>query len=105
LTVDINAPPDLPRAAEPAWCAYCAMIESKSAHYEFLAALDRKVREGGKVSLAERARQETLLRAHDGCVSAFTTALKHLAVADEHARAEFVRLLAQSASPRTPVSH
>jgi peptidyl-tRNA hydrolase len=77
---------NLPQAAHPAWDAYCAMLTSKAAHFEFLVALDRKVAEGGRRTLAEAARLDTLLAAHTRAVGIFREAVIALGRIDIPAR-------------------
>ena len=78
-----------------AWLAYQSMTASKQAHYGYLANLDLKYRHGGARTLAERARLETLLAAHDQCVKKFATEIKALASADILARDVLLGLISK----------
>ncbi len=77
---------NLPIAALPAWSAYQQMLQSKTAHFEFLVELDRKYERGGRRSLAEMARLDNLLAAHTAAVRAFRAAVSTLTAQDEAAR-------------------
>lgn len=77
---------DLPQAALPAWAAYQRMVASKAEHFDFLTSLDRKYQHGGRRTLAEIARLETLLSAHTVAVRQFRERVSALAAADRAAR-------------------
>lgn len=75
------------------------MLESKSAHYSFLEHLEIKYREGGQITLAERARLDGLLKTHDARVSDFAAEIKALGAHDESARGRLLALLTATADP------
>ena len=69
------------------------MLESKRVHYGFLESLEKKYETGGTRSLAEQARLETLLNAHDECVKRFAVAIRDLGASDSTARDRLVELV------------
>jgi hypothetical protein len=71
------------------------MLASKSAYFDFLAALDRKVQNGGQRSLAEIAHLESRLQAHTDAVGHFRTTMVALAAADRSARDALVTLIGE----------
>ena len=83
----------LPDTARPAWDAYRAMLDSKAAHFDFLDTVTRKTESGGRRSLAEAARLETLLAAHTTAVKAFQAAVRELVRIDAPARDALLDLL------------
>ncbi len=88
-------PPSLPDTAHPGWAAYHAMLASKTAYFDFLAALDHKVQHGGQRSLAEIAHLDSRLREHTAAVSRFRDAIVELAAQDLRARDTLVALIGQ----------
>jgi hypothetical protein len=76
----------LPSSARPAWEAYTQMVASKAAHFDFLTTLDRKYQHGGRRSLAEIARLDTLLTAHTAAVRRFRESVAALTAEDRAAR-------------------
>jgi hypothetical protein len=81
------------------------MLASKQTHYGFLESLDVKYRHGGIHTLAERARLETLLAAHDRCVKDFATAIKALAATDIEARDSLVGLMTDIGGAANGTAH
>jgi hypothetical protein len=71
------------------------MFESKEAHFTFLSALEEKRQAGRQPTLAETARLEVLLAAHNRCVADFAAATKTLSDNDSEARDVFLRLVAE----------
>ena len=76
----------LPPSARSAWEAYEQMVASKSAHFDFLTSLDRKYQHGGRRTLAEIARLDTLLTAHTAAVRRFREAVAALTAENRAAR-------------------
>ena len=72
------------------------MLASKTAHFGYLESLDLKYRHGGVRSLAERARLETLLTAHDKCVAEFASQIKALGAIDQRARDLLLGLMTEA---------
>ena len=70
------------------------MLASKDAHFGFLDQLHRKVNAGGQRTLAEAARLQQLLAAHNTCVKDFASTVKALANSDPAAHAALVAALA-----------
>jgi hypothetical protein len=81
-----NPAASLPQVALPAWEAYQRMVVSKAEHFDFLTGLDRKYQHGGRRSLAEIARLDTLLTAHTAAVRQFRESVAALTAADRAAR-------------------
>lgn len=88
-----DRPDDLPGLAQPAWEAYHAMVETKTRHFDFLSALDRKYAHGGRRSLAEIAHLDTLLAAHTAAVRDFGRTMAELARQNVTARDALVARL------------
>lgn len=83
----------IPPAAEPAWRAYLAMLESKDAHFAALEAINRAREQGRQPSLAETAHVAGLLERHDACVAGFRDAMTALEDADRRLLAQALALL------------
>jgi len=72
------------------------MVASKAAHFDFLTNLDRKYQHGGRRTLAEIARLDTLLAAHTIAVRQFREAVAALTAEDRPARDALVRHINQA---------
>ncbi|MSR15173.1 MAG: hypothetical protein EXR86_11540 [Gammaproteobacteria bacterium] len=88
-------PPSLPVTAHAGWQAYHAMLASKTAYFDFLAALDRKTLAGGQRTLAEIAHLDSRLREHTEAVGCFRTAMANLAASDLAARDALVAVIGE----------
>ena len=82
---------DLSEVAKIAYQAFVDMTDSKTAHFNCLAALDQKYEAGGGPSLAENLELERLLTHHDRNVVAFKTAMA--AVTDESEKQALIALM------------
>ena len=81
----------LSEAAKIAYQAFLDMSDSKTAHFEFLKAIDARYESGGAPSAGEKRELEGLLARHDRNVLAFKTAMA--AVTDDGDRETLVRLM------------
>ena len=86
----------LPADARPAWDAYCAMLETKAEHFDFLEHLEARYQNGGTRSLAETARLDTLLSAHDEAVREFSNRMKDLISTTPTAHAALIEMIGRA---------
>ena len=85
----------VPPAAEQAWQAYQAMLESKEAHFALLEAVNNKQELGQQAMLAERAHLANLLARHNECVALFGSEMKRLAGEDKAAHRALLALISE----------
>ena len=84
---------DLGEAARIAYRAFVDMNDSKTLHFNSLAAIEKKYEAGGVPSLAENLELERLLERHDKNVAAFGAAMA--AVTDEAEKQILIELMSE----------
>ena len=82
---------DLTETGQIAYQAFVDMNDSKTAHFDCLASIERKYESGGVPSLAENLELERLLERHDKNVVAFRTAMA--AITDEAEKEILIQLM------------
>lgn len=69
------------------------MEESKRKHFSYLEALQKKYKQGGSRTLAERVYLEGLLKQHSRQVTKFREAIKQLQVEDDDAHQALIEYI------------